>query len=56
MRNTQEISTEYRNRNNPLFVLYLSKREGQLNFKNFIYSKTPNYLKRKYDKFMKIPC
>lgn len=53
---TREISTENRNRNNPLFVLYLSKREGQLNFKNFIYSKTPIYLKRKYDKFMKIPC
>lgn len=48
------ILTEKRKHNN-LYVLYLKGRKNQLNFKNYIYN---NYmrLKRKYDKFMKIPC
>lgn len=40
---------------NDLYVLYLKGRENQLNFKNYIYNNCM-CLKRKYDKFMKIPC
>ena len=42
-------------RKKPIYVLYLSKRENQLKFQNFIYSDKEIYLTRKYNKFMKIP-
>lgn len=47
------ICTEKRNKN--LYVLYLSKRENQIKFCNYIYSNANLYLKRKYLKFMQIP-
>lgn len=53
---TRQIRKEKIKEKNPIYVLYLSKRENQLKFKDFIYSKSPIYLKRKYNKFMKIPC
>ena len=42
-------------RKKPIYILYLSKRENQLKFQNFIYSDKEIYLTRKYNKFMKIP-
>ena len=42
-------------RKRPIYILYLSKRENQLKFQNFIYSDKEIYLIRKYNKFMKIP-
>lgn len=38
-----------------LYVLYLSKRENQLKFFDFIYKDSTLFLKRKKDKFMQIP-
>lgn len=51
---TREIITEKRP-NNDLYVLYLSKRENQLKFKNFLYGNSKIFLKRKYNKFLQIP-
>lgn len=51
---TREIITEKRSNNN-LYVLYLSKRENQLKFKNFLYRDSKIFLKRKYNKFLQIP-
>lgn len=51
---TRPITIEKRKHNN-LYVLYLSKRENQLKFKNFIYKNSKIFLKRKYDKFLQIP-
>lgn len=47
------ICTEKRNKD--LYILYLSKRENQIKFCNYIYSNANLYLKRKYLKFMQIP-
>lgn len=49
------VTCEKGERLNPLYILYLCGRENQLKFKNFIYSSSKIYLKRKFDKFQKIP-
>lgn len=43
------------NRKNDLYVLYLSKRENQIKFADYIYKDCPTYLFRKHDKFLQIP-
>lgn len=48
------IASEHRG-NNSIYVLYISKRENQLKFKDFIYKDSPIYLYRKYNKFLQIP-
>lgn len=42
-------------KNNPLYILYLSKRENQIKFMNFVYKDSPIFLKRKHNKFLQIP-
>lgn len=42
-------------RANDLYVLYLSKRENQIKFADYIYKDCPTYLFRKHDKFLQIP-
>jgi hypothetical protein len=51
---TRPISTEKREHND-LFVLYLSKRENQIKFKDFIYKNSKIFLQRKFKKFLQIP-
>lgn len=52
---TRPLNVSYRTQQ-PLYTLYISRRENQLKFKNFIYKNASIYLKRKYNKFMLIPC
>ena len=51
---TRDILKEKRI-NNDLYVLYLSKKENQLKFKDFIYKNSKIFLRRKYNKFLQIP-
>lgn len=51
---TRNISTEKRIKND-LYVLYITKKEEQIKFMDFIYKDSPIYLKRKHDKFLQIP-
>ena len=50
----RNIVIEKRKYNN-LYVLYVSKIENQLKFKDFIYKNSSIFLKRKYNKFLQIP-
>lgn len=50
------INVEYKNRKNPLYILYITRKTDQNLFKNFIYNNSSIKLLRKYNKFMKIPC
>lgn len=50
---TRPICTEKRSKNN-LYTLYLSKKENQLKFMNFIYKNSKIFLYRKYYKFLQI--
>lgn len=47
---------EFRGRINPIYVLYISTKEGQKMFRDYIYKNAEIKLIRKYDKFQKIPC
>lgn len=48
------IATESKKVNN-LYILYISKKENQLKFMDWVYKDSPIYLKRKYNKFLQIP-
>ena len=50
------IRPEKGNRKNILYILYISRKENQNQFKNYIYNCSNVYLKRKFDKFKLIPC
>lgn len=52
--NSRPIAKEKRAKN-PLYVLYITRREDQNKFKDLIYKDSTIYLKRKYDKFLQIP-
>lgn len=49
------INVETKGRSNPLYVMYLSGRENQLKFFDYVYKDSSIYLTRKKDKFMQIP-
>ena len=49
------VNTEHRGRENPIHVLYLSGRENQIKFMDWVYRDSPIYLTRKHDKFLQIP-
>ena len=48
------LNTEKREKND-LFILYLSKRNNQIKFADYIYKDSSIYLQRKYNKFLQIP-
>ena len=50
------IRNEQGKRKNPLYILYFKGRKNQLKLKNFMYKDSNCYLKRKYEKFLEIPC
>lgn len=50
------ILPEKGKRKNILYILYISRKENQNQFKNYIYNCSNVYLKRKFDKFKLIPC
>lgn len=50
----RNICTEKREKND-LFILYLSKRNNQIKFADYIYKDSSIYLQRKYNKFLQIP-
>ena len=47
----RDVCTEKRG----LYVLYLSRKENQLKFADYIYKDCPIFLKRKHNKFLQIP-
>lgn len=50
------VRCETGSRKSPLYVLYISKKENQKQFRDFIYQNDEVKLLRKYEKFMEIPC
>lgn len=50
------IRPEKGKRKNILYILYISRKDNQNQFKNYIYNYSSIYLKRKFDKFKLIPC
>lgn len=53
---TRPIFTSTKDKVNPIHTLYISGRENKSKFRDFLYENAETYLKRKYDKFMEIPC
>lgn len=53
---TRPLLCSIRGRNNPFYTLYISGRENKVYFKNLLYDNATTYLKRKNEKFMRIPC